>query len=71
MPGPIDGVELGRQIRLHRQNVPILLTSGYANGAQQAEREGFRVLSKPYDLPTLATALQMVRNESSSAECGQ
>lgn len=71
MPGPMDGVELGRQIRLHRQKLPILLTSGYANGAQQAEREGFRVLSKPYDLPTLATALQMVRNESSSAECGR
>jgi signal transduction histidine kinase/ActR/RegA family two-component response regulator len=69
MPGNMDGVELGRQIRLHRQDLPILLTSGYANGAQEAEREGFHVLSKPYDLPALASALQMVRNESSSAGC--
>jgi signal transduction histidine kinase len=61
MPGEMDGVELGRQIRLRRQNLPILLTSGYASGAQQAEREGFHVLPKPYDLPALSTALQSVR----------
>jgi signal transduction histidine kinase/ActR/RegA family two-component response regulator len=67
MPGEMDGVELGRQIRLRRQNLPILLTSGYANGAQQAEREGFHVLSKPYDLPALATALQIARQEISTA----
>jgi signal transduction histidine kinase/ActR/RegA family two-component response regulator len=67
MPGEMDGVELGRRIRLRRQNLPILLTSGYANGSNQAEREGFRVLAKPYDLPALATALQLVREESSTA----
>jgi CheY-like chemotaxis protein len=61
----MDGVELGRQIRLYRQNLPVLLTSGYANGAQQAEREGFRVLSKPYDLAALDSALRMARNEGS------
>jgi CheY-like chemotaxis protein len=64
MPGEMDGVELGRQIRLRQTNVPVLLTSGYAHGAvQRAEREGFRVLPKPYDLPALATALLMVRKE--------
>ena len=63
MPGEMDGVELGRQLRIRRQNLPILLTSGYANGAQQAEREGFHVLPKPYDLPALAIALQTVRQE--------
>lgn len=67
IPGQMDGVELGRQIRLHRQNLPVLLTSGYANGAQQAEREGFRVLSKPYDLAALDSALRIARNESVSA----
>ena len=67
MPGEMDGVELGRQIRLRRQNLPILLTSGYANGAHQAEREGFHVLPKPYDLPALATALRIVREASSTA----
>jgi signal transduction histidine kinase/CheY-like chemotaxis protein len=65
IPGKMDGVELGRQIRLYRQNLPVLLTSGYANGAQQAEREGFRVLSKPYDLAALDSALRMARNEGS------
>ena len=64
MPGEMDGVELGRQIRLRRRNLPILLTSGYANGAQQAEREGFHVLQKPYDIAALANALQSVQQES-------
>ena len=64
MPGEMDGVELGRQIRLRQTNVPVLLTSGYAHGAvQRAEREGFRVLPKPYDLPALAAALQGVRKD--------
>jgi signal transduction histidine kinase/ActR/RegA family two-component response regulator len=67
IPGQMDGVELGRQIRLHRQNLPVLLTSGYANGAQQAEREGFRVLSKPYDLAALDSALRMARSEGAPA----
>jgi signal transduction histidine kinase/CheY-like chemotaxis protein len=71
MPGQMDGVELARQIRLQRQSLPILLTTGYANGAQQAEREGFRVLSKPYDLGALASALRMVRTESGSARAGR
>jgi hypothetical protein len=39
------------------------LTSGYANGAHQAEREGFRVLQKPYDMAALANALQRVQQE--------
>ena len=65
IPGQMDGVELGRQIRLYRQDLPVLLTSGYANGAQQAEREGFRVLAKPYDLAALDSALRMARTEGS------
>jgi signal transduction histidine kinase/CheY-like chemotaxis protein len=70
MPGEMDGVELGRQIRVRRQNLPVLLTSGYANGAQQAEREGFRVLQKPYDINALANALQSVRQERRAADAG-
>lgn len=28
MPGDMDGVELGREVRQRRRNVPVLLTSG-------------------------------------------
>jgi signal transduction histidine kinase/ActR/RegA family two-component response regulator len=66
MPGEMDGLELGRQIRLRWQGIPVLLTSGYAHGAvQRAESEGFRVLPKPYDLSALASALKMVREGQS------
>jgi signal transduction histidine kinase/CheY-like chemotaxis protein len=64
MPGGMDGVELGRQIRLRSSNIPVLLTSGYAHGAvQRAESEGFRVLAKPYDLASLARALRGVSED--------
>jgi CheY-like chemotaxis protein len=59
MPGEMDGVELGRQIRARKAAIPVLLTSGYAEAAAaRAECEGFGVLRKPYSLGDLAAALQ-------------
>ena len=61
MPGNMDGVELGRQIRSRQGGVPVLLTSGYAEAAAtRAEHEGFGVLRKPYSLSDLAAALKTV-----------
>lgn len=71
MPGEMDGVDLARQVRLCRQGIPVLLTSGYAHGAvQRAEMEGFRVLPKPYDLAALETALTVVRQEGGAMRYG-
>lgn len=68
MPGEMDGVDLGREVRQRRNNVPVLLTSGYAEAsAPRAESEGFGVLRKPYSLSDLAAALKMVSQESA---CG-
>jgi CheY-like chemotaxis protein len=59
MPGGMDGVELAREVRARRQDLPILLTSGYAEAARRAaEAEGVRILSKPYRLEELSAALQ-------------
>lgn len=59
MPGNMDGVELGRQIRARQGGIPVLLTSGYAEAAAtRAECEGFGVLRKPYSLNDLAAALK-------------
>ena len=35
----------------------MLLTTGYSSSAQDAVREGFEVLQKPYDLAALERAL--------------
>jgi len=62
MPGGMNGLELVHEIRMRRQELPILLTSGYSEAAKSAaEAEGVQILSKPYRLDELATALQQVR----------
>ena len=59
MPGDMDGIELGREIRSRRGDLPVLLTSGFADAsARRAEIEGFCVLPKPYSLHDLAAALK-------------
>jgi CheY-like chemotaxis protein len=53
MPGRLDGIELARQVRQRRPDIPILLTTGYS-GARKSE---FPILRKPYQLHELSEAL--------------
>jgi signal transduction histidine kinase/CheY-like chemotaxis protein len=63
MPGGMNGVELAREIRRRRQNLPVLLTSGYAEAAKfAAEAEGVKILPKPFRLPELSAALAWTRS---------
>jgi signal transduction histidine kinase/CheY-like chemotaxis protein len=58
MPGRMNGFDLAREIRGRRPELPILLTSGYADAAiREAARENVPVLSKPYDIQTLSKTL--------------
>jgi CheY-like chemotaxis protein len=61
MPGGMNGVELARELRSRRRNLPVLLTSGYEEAARAgAKAEGVRILAKPYRLDELATALAAI-----------
>jgi CheY-like chemotaxis protein len=58
MAGEMDGLRLAQELRRRRPNLPVLLTSGYADAARrQIEADGFDVLTKPYRLEELQTAL--------------
>jgi CheY-like chemotaxis protein len=58
MPGGMNGLDLAREIRRRRPDLPILLTSGYAEAAAQgANAAGVHILPKPYWLEELSTAL--------------
>src|SRR5690242_19480087 len=58
MPGGMNGVELAREIRRRRAELPVLLTSGYAEAAaREANSAGIRILSKPYRIDELSAAL--------------
>lgn len=59
MPGGMNGVELAKEIRLRRSDLPVLLTSGYSEAAKQdAEAQGIKILRKPYQLAELEEALR-------------
>ena len=58
MPGGVDGVELATELRRRRPELPIVLTSGYADAfAPRAAAEGLTLLPKPYTSAELAVVL--------------
>jgi two-component system NtrC family sensor kinase len=58
MPGGMTGLELAHAVRQRFASVLVLLTTGYSSSAQDAMRQGFEVLQKPYDLATLERVLR-------------
>jgi two-component system, NtrC family, sensor kinase len=61
MPGGMNGLELADAIRRRFPEITVLLTTGYSSSAQDAVRQGFAVLQKPYDLAALQRALREAR----------
>jgi signal transduction histidine kinase len=57
MPGGVSGLELAREIKRRLPNLPIVLTTGYAEAAASMKDKEFRVLLKPYTVAALADAL--------------
>jgi two-component system NtrC family sensor kinase len=62
MPGGMNGVDLARAIRARFPRMPVLLATGFSSSAQDAVRQGFEVLQKPYDIAALERGLTAVRN---------
>ncbi len=54
MPGGMNGVDLGREVRLRWPGLPAILASGYSIGIEAIQRE-FPVLQKPF------TTLELIR----------
>lgn len=64
MPGGMNGVELAREIKRRRSDIPVLLTSGYSEAsARDAEAEGVQILPKPYHIDELAAALNATKSD--------
>jgi signal transduction histidine kinase/ActR/RegA family two-component response regulator len=56
MPGPMDGLQLARKLRIERPELPVVLISGYV--AQRPTVRDFQVLSKPCSQTELLAALE-------------
>ena len=68
MPGGMNGVDLAREIRKRRPDLPVVLTTGYVEAARTAVTEGLEVLVKPYPLEELARTLnaQLLRRAAAA-----
>jgi signal transduction histidine kinase/CheY-like chemotaxis protein len=65
MPGRMNGVELAEEIRRRRPNLPVLLTSGYAEAARRkAGAQKIKIIPKPYRIDELRDALAAVRQDA-------
>ena len=56
MAGAKNGLDLAREIRAQRPNLPVILATGYSEAAAEAGAE-FTLLRKPYDASDLNRAL--------------
>jgi PAS domain S-box-containing protein len=55
----IDGIEVARRVGLLREDLPVILVSGYAErGQERLTRSGIRRLDKPFGLTQLSQALR-------------
>jgi DNA-binding LytR/AlgR family response regulator len=58
MPGGMSGIELARELRRRRPDLPVLLATGYSDAARSLDPdEGLKLIEKPYRLETLKQAL--------------
>ena len=57
MPGDMSGLDLAREIRRRQPNLPVVLTTGYAEAASGMNVDEFEMLLKPYSAEALADAL--------------
>ena len=57
----MNGLDLAEAVRRRYPKIAVLLATGYSSSAQDAVRQGFEVLQKPYDLRALQRALHVAR----------
>jgi len=63
MPGGMSGLELARELRRTRPDVPVVLTSGYsAKIVRDAKDASVPLLPKPFTIEKLAEALRAARS---------
>ena len=60
MPGPMDGIDLAREIRSRHPDMAMLLASGYVIAPERLAGQGISLLAKPYSQEALREALARV-----------
>ena len=71
MPGAMSGLNLAREIKRRRPDLPIVLTTGYEEAAAGAQAEGIGLILKPYRLADLSDALHAALGTRARHSIGQ
>jgi CheY-like chemotaxis protein len=58
MPGGMNGFDLAKRVRSQWPALPVLLATGYSDQAAKAMKEGFPLISKPYEPAALLLAME-------------
>ncbi|MFL9825571.1 PAS domain S-box protein [Rhodoplanes sp. SY1] len=66
MAGEMDGFALARTLRGQQPDLPVVLVTGYSEAAARAHAE-FTVVRKPFELATLAHAIEAATAEARAA----
>ena len=67
MPGGMNGLELARDVKRRWPDLPVLLTTAYADAVKgQVAEAGVEVLAKPYSLDDLAAAMRALLEQAST-----
>ena len=68
LPNGMNGRQVAEAVRQHRPSVPVLYITGYSGTTL---RKGIEVVSKPFDLDTLARRIQSLLSASGFAPKAQ
>jgi CheY-like chemotaxis protein len=66
MPGGVNGLQLAREIRRRRPEIPVILTTGYLEAAGDMHDGEFDLLLKPFSLEALAEAMGVAGAQDAS-----
>ncbi|MER2263554.1 PAS domain S-box protein, partial [Methylobacterium oxalidis] len=65
MPGGMNGLDLAQRVRSRWPALPVLLATGYSDQAAKAIKEGFPLISKPYEPAALLLAIERTASSGS------
>jgi CheY-like chemotaxis protein len=68
MPGGVSGLQLAREARAMRDDLQVLLTSGFVGYDGEAPVSEFPLIDKPYEQPALAAKLRELLDQSGASD---
>jgi DNA-binding response OmpR family regulator len=60
MPDGMDGIELAETVRTRFPGIPVLLTTGYADAANNAVSKGLKIIQKPFRQDELLRSIDSI-----------